>query len=207
MALRVPQSNGPQLFKEGYKNLQGLEEVIFRNIQATKEMSEITRTSFGPNGRNKMVVNHLEKLFVTNDAATIIRELEVVHPAAKLLVMASQQQEAEAGDGTNYVIIFASELLQRAESLLRMGLHPSEIARGYELALKEALRALEALAAEEVREWTDPAQVLKAVRSAIASKQYGQEDVLGKLVAEAVVATMPRGDASRFNVDNVRVVK
>ncbi|KAJ1732459.1 T-complex protein 1 subunit theta [Coemansia sp. Benny D160-2] len=207
MALRVPQSAGPQLFKEGYKNLQGLEEVIFRNIQATKEMSEITRTSFGPNGRNKMVVNHLEKLFVTNDAATIIRELEVVHPAAKLIVMASQQQEAEAGDGTNYVIIFASELLQKAEALLRMGLHPSEIARGYELALDAALEGLETLATDSVGDWTQPSELLKAIRTAIASKQYGQEELLGRLVAEAVSAAMPARDHTRFNVDNVRVVK
>ncbi|ORX73091.1 T-complex protein 1 [Linderina pennispora] len=207
MALRVPQSAGPQLFKEGYKNLQGLEEAVIRNIQATKEMSEITRTSFGPNGRNKMVVNHLEKLFVTNDAATIIRELEVVHPAAKLIVMASQQQEAEAGDGTNYVIIFASELLQRAEALLRMGLHPSEIARGYELALKESLDALEGLAVDEIKDWRSKDELLKAIKTAIASKQYGQEDILGALVAEAVVTAMPARDHSRFNVDNVRVVK
>ncbi|KAJ2356259.1 T-complex protein 1 subunit theta [Coemansia sp. RSA 2618] len=207
MALRVPQSGGPQLFKEGYKNLQGLEEVIFRNIQATKEMSEITRTSFGPNGRNKMVVNHLDKLFVTNDAATIIRELEVVHPAAKLLVMASQQQEAEAGDGTNYVIILASELLQRAEPLLRMGLHPSEIARGYELAMDGALEQLGALAVDQVRAWGERGELLKAVRTAVAAKQYGQEGVLGALVSEAVQAAMPAGDPKRFNVDNVRVVK
>ncbi|KAJ1755212.1 T-complex protein 1 subunit theta [Coemansia sp. RSA 2167] len=206
MALRVPQSGGPQLFKEGYKNLQGLEEVILRNIQATKEMSEITRTSFGPYGRNKMVVNHLDKLFVTNDAATIIRELEVVHPAAKLLVMASQQQEAEAGDGTNYVIILASELLQRAEPLLRMGLHPSEIARGYELAMDEALEQLDTLAVDEVKVWSEQSELLKAVRTAVASKQYGQEHVLAPLVAEAVQASMPR-DATRFSVDNVRVVK
>ncbi|PVU88473.1 hypothetical protein BB561_005832 [Smittium simulii] len=142
MALRVP-SASTNIFKEGYKTLQGLEEAVIRNIHATKEMSEITRTSFGPYGRNKMVVNRLEKLFVTSDAATIIHELEVVHPAAKILVMASQQQEAEAGDGTNYVIIFASELLQKAEYLLRMGLHPSEIAQGYEIAFTKTMELLE----------------------------------------------------------------
>ncbi|KAJ2751273.1 T-complex protein 1 subunit theta [Coemansia pectinata] len=207
MALRVPQAGGPQLFKEGYKNLQGLEEVILRNIAATKEMSEITRTSFGPQGRNKMVVNHLGKLVVTSDAATIIRELEVVHPAAKLLVMASQQQEAEAGDGTNTVLIFGSELLQRAEPLLRMGLHPSEIARGYEAALAAALAGLEGLACDSVGSWSSSGEVLKAVRSAVAAKQYGQEAGLSALVAEAVLAAMPARDASRFNVDNVRVVK
>ncbi|KAJ2744473.1 T-complex protein 1 subunit theta [Coemansia sp. BCRC 34301] len=206
MALRVPQAGGPQLFKEGYKNLQGLEEVILRNIAATREMSEITRTSFGPQGRNKMVVNHLGKLVVTSDAATIIRELEVVHPAAKLLVMASQQQEAEAGDGTNAVLIFGSELLQRAEPLLRMGLHPSEIARGFDAALAAALEGLEGLAVDSVDSWTSRADVLKAVRSAVAAKQYGQDGLLAGLVADAVLAAMP-GDSARFNVDNVRVVK
>ena len=67
-----------------------------------------------------MVINHLEKLFVTNDAATILRELEVEHPAAKILVMASQQQEQECGDGTNFVLGFAGALLENAEELLRM---------------------------------------------------------------------------------------
>ena len=96
-----------------------------------------------PLGRNKMVINHLEKLFVTNDAATIIRELDVVHPAAKLLVMASQQQESEIGDGTNFVVVFAGELLVKAQYLLTMGLHPSEIVEGYEVARDKALTILE----------------------------------------------------------------
>lgn len=89
-----------------------------------------------------MIINHLEKLFVTNDAATIIRELDVVHPAAKLLVMASQQQESEIGDNTNFVVVFAGELLQKAEYLIKMGLHPSEICLGYELARNRALTIL-----------------------------------------------------------------
>lgn len=71
-------------------------------------------------GQSKMVINHIEKLFVTNDAATILRELEVQHPAAKLLVMASQQQEQEVGDGTNFVLVFAGALLENAEMLIRM---------------------------------------------------------------------------------------
>lgn len=136
------------LFKEGYKHLQGIEEAVMRNIQAVNELSEIVRTSFGPNGRNKMVINHLEKLFVTSDAATIIRELEVVHPAAKLLVMASQQQEAEMGDATNLVLIFAGELLKKAEYLITMGLHPSEILQGFELGRDKAIAELESECAD-----------------------------------------------------------
>ena len=93
------------------------------------------------------MVNHLGRLFVTSDAATIIREIEVVHPAAKLLVMASQAQEAEMGDATNTVLILAGELLKKAENLLVMGLHPSEIVRGYELACGKALAELESACA------------------------------------------------------------
>jgi T-complex protein 1 subunit theta len=82
-------------------------------------------------------------MILTSDAATILKELEVVHPAAKLLVMASQQQEAEMGDATNMVIIFAGELLKKAEELLRMGLKTSEIVTGYEIAQNEALKVLD----------------------------------------------------------------
>lgn len=82
-------------------------------------------------------------MILTNDAATILRELEVVHPAAKLLVMASQQQEAEMGDATNMVMILAGELLKKAEELIRMGLKTSDIVLGYEKAQIATLQALE----------------------------------------------------------------
>lgn len=89
------------------------------------------------------MINHLQKLILTSDAATILRELDVVHPAAKLLVMASQQQEAEMGDGTNLVIILAGEMLKKAEELLRMGLKTSDIVGGYDKGMKFALKTLE----------------------------------------------------------------
>jgi T-complex protein 1 subunit theta len=94
-------------------------------------------------GRNKLIINHLGKLFVTSDAATIIREIEVVHPAAKLLVMASESQESEMGDSTNLVLILAGELLKRAENLLVMGLHPSEVILGYEMAVEKGRKELQ----------------------------------------------------------------
>ncbi|KAG2182094.1 hypothetical protein INT43_007021 [Umbelopsis isabellina] len=206
MALRIPKNTLPQLFKDGYKFQQGIEEAVIRNIEATHELSEVTRTSLGPNGRNKMIVNHLEKLFVTNDAATIIRELEVVHPAAKLLVMASQQQESEVGDATNFVLVFAGELLEKAAYLLRMGLHPSEIIQGYELARDKALAILEELTINKAASLTDANELKKAVRSAIASKQYGYEDLLSDYVIECALNVMPKNPKD-FNVDNIRVVK
>jgi T-complex protein 1 subunit theta len=84
-------------------------------------------------------------MILTSDAATILRELEVVHPAAKLLVMASQQQEAEMGDATNLVIVLAGELLKKAEDLLRMGLKTSDVIIGYEKATEVALKVLEGM--------------------------------------------------------------
>ncbi|KIP09030.1 hypothetical protein PHLGIDRAFT_351099 [Phlebiopsis gigantea 11061_1 CR5-6] len=206
MSLKVPKANNIQLFKDGYKHLQGLEDAVLRNIQAVAELSDLVRTSFGPNGRNKLLINHLGKLFVTSDAATIIREVEVVHPAAKLLVMASQAQEAEMGDATNMVIILAGELLKKAEHLLIMGLHPSEITRGYELAVKKGLEELDKLSTSSLPTPLTHSELATALKPAIAAKQYGFEDTLASLVAEAALAVMPP-NPKNFNVDNVRVVK
>ena len=108
-----------------------------KNIEACKELSATTKSAYGPNGMNKMVINHIEKLFVTNDGATIMREIEVQHPAAKLLIMASDMQEKEVGDGTNFVLIFGSQLLQNSADLLNMGLSPVEIIDGYTIAMKK----------------------------------------------------------------------
>ena len=116
-----------------------------RNIEACRTIASTVQTSLGPYGRNKIVINHLQKMILTSDAATILRELDVVHPAAKLIVMASQQQESEMGDATNMVIVLAGELLRKAEELLRMGLKTSDIVQGYEMAQAEALRCLDGL--------------------------------------------------------------
>lgn len=118
---------------------------VIRNIEACQAISGTVQTSLGPYGRNKIVINHLQKMILTSDAATILRELDVVHPAAKLLVMASQQQDAEMGDGTNLVIVLAGELLKKAEELIRMGLKTSDIVSGYEKAQNYALKVLEGM--------------------------------------------------------------
>lgn len=206
MALHVPRAPGfASMMKDGARFYSGLEEAVFRNIGACKEFAETVQTCYGPNGMNKMVINHLEKLFVTNDAATIIRELEVEHPAAKLMILGSQMQEVEVGDATNFVIIFAGALLKEAEDLLRMGLKPTEVAEGYERALEKALEVLETLSCYEVTNTKDPATVEKAIRSAIMSKQYGSEDFIASLVTKACISIMP--EKTTFNVDNVRVCK
>jgi T-complex protein 1 subunit theta len=179
---------------------------VIRNIDACRTIASTVQTSLGPYGRNKLVINHLQKQILTNDAATILRELEVVHPAAKLLVMASQQQEAELGDATNFVIVFAGELLRKAEELLRMGLKTSEIVQGFERAGREAGKVLESLEVERVGSMRDQAELAKAIRTVVAAKQNGNEDFLADMVAEAVLAVMPKNPMN-FNVDNIRVVK
>jgi len=207
MALHVPRAPGFQsMMKDGTKFLSGLEEAVIRNIGACKEFAETVQTCYGPNGMNKMVINHLEKLFVTNDAATIIRELEVEHPAAKLLILGSHMQENEIGDATNFVIIFAGALLRVAEDLLRMGLKPTEVAEGYEIALTKALEILPTLSCYEVTNTRDEESVKKAIRTAVMSKQYGHEDFLADLITKACISILPDKE-TQFNVDNVRVCK
>ncbi|KAK5174669.1 T-complex protein 1 subunit theta [Saxophila tyrrhenica] len=206
MSLSIPNAPNSGLFKPGYQNYDAEDGAVLRNIDACRTIASTVQTSLGPYGRNKLVINHLQKMTLTNDAATILRELEVVHPAAKLLVMASQQQEAEMGDATNLVIVFAGELLRKAEELLRMGLKTSEIVQGYERAGRAAAKALEELEVERVENLRDQAELAKAIRTVVAAKQSGSEDVLADMVAEAVLAVLPKNPAN-FNVDNIRVVK
>lgn len=206
MALHVPRAPGfASMMKDGSKFFSGLEEAVLRNIGACKEFAETVQTCYGPNGMNKMVINHLEKLFVTNDAATIIRELEVEHPAAKLMILGSQMQESEVGDATNFVIIFCGALLRASEELLRMGLKPTEVAEGYEMALTKALEILQTLSCFEVKNTKDEESVKKAIRTAVMSKQYGNEDFLSELITKACISILP--EKTTFNVDNVRVCK
>lgn len=206
MSLSIPGAPNQGLFKPGYQNYDAEDGAVIRNIDACRTIASTVQTSLGPYGRNKIVVNHLQKMILTNDAATILRELEVVHPAAKLLVMASQQQEAEMGDATNMVIVFAGELLKKAEELIRMGLKTSEIVQGYERAGKAALQVLEELEIDKVEDIRDRSELAKALRTVVAAKQSGSEDILAEMVAAAVLAVLPKNPYN-FNVDNIRVVK
>jgi len=155
---------------------------------------------------NKMVINHIDKLFVTSDAATIIRELEVEHPAAKMMILSSQMQEQEVGDGTNFVLILAGSLLESAEDLLKMGLTPTEVVEGYEIALRKALELLPTLVCSEIKDMQSEAEVKRAIRPSVMSKQYGNEDFITDLVTKACMSIVSDKNTT-FNVDNVRVTK
>lgn len=137
-----------------------------------------------------------------------MNELEVQHPAAKILVLAAKAQQEEIGDGANLTISFAGELLQNAEELIRMGLHPSEIISGYSKAINKTIEILGELVepGSETMDVRDKEQVVSRMRAAIASKQFGQEERLCSLVADACYHVCPKNPAN-FNVDNVRVAK
>ena len=193
------------LLKDGSRHYSGVEEAILKNIEACKQLSTITRTSLGPYGLNKMVVNNLEKLFVTTDAATIMKELDVHHPAAKLIVMASKMQETEVGDGTNLVVILAGELLRMAEELIQTGLHPSDIISGYEKALAHVESVLHDLTVFTVTDARDKQQIEKCLSPVVASKVYGYEGHLASCATEACIVVTENDQ--KFDLENVRIVK
>ncbi|GIY23460.1 t-complex protein 1 subunit theta [Caerostris darwini] len=206
MALHVPRVPGiSQMFQEGTKHFSGLDEAISRNIEACVQLADTLKSTYGPYGMNKLIINHLEKMFVTSDAAVILNELEIQHPAAKLMVFASDIQEREVGDGTSFVIILAGALLQNAEELLKMGLAPVEIVQGYELALDKALEILPNLMCTEVKDCLNEEEAVKGIRAALMSKAYGNEDFLARLIAKACI--LVKQEKMPFNVDNVRVTK
>jgi len=194
------------LLKEGTKHYQGIDEAVAKNLQACKQLADMTRTSLGPQGRNKMVINHINKLFITSDAATIVKELEIAHPAANMVMMAAKQQEEEIGDGSNTCIVLVGEMLFGAASLLRMGLHISEILKGYELASVKALEVLASLKSTAVSSFTDEVELSRVMRGAVATKMFGYDKFLSDLIAKACVLAMPK-NPQNFVVDNVRVCK
>lgn len=195
-----------ELLKDGTKHIQGVDDAVLRNLEAVGSLADITRTSMGPNGMNKMVLNHLGKLFVTHDSATIMKELEVIHPAAKIVVLASEAQEQEVGDGTNLVLSLAGEYLRQAEQLLRMGLHTSDIITGYSVAGQKALEILSELSVEQVTDLRNKESVARAMKASISSKLFGYEDLLANLIAQACISVCPKNPLN-FIVDNIRVAK
>ncbi|QLQ81038.1 hypothetical protein HG537_0E03930 [Torulaspora globosa] len=209
MSLKLPQNPNSGLFKQGYNSYSNADGQINKSINAIREIHQMCLTSMGPCGRNKVIVNHLGKVIVTNDAATMLRELDIVHPAVKVLVMATEQQKIDMGDNTNLVMILAGELLMVCEKLIALGLSAVEIIQGFNMAKNFTLQELDKLVVGEITEKTDKDELIKVIKPVISSKKYGSEDLLSKLVAEAVSHVLPRSESKSpyFNVDSIRVVK
>jgi len=119
------------------------------NILAGRVIAETVRTTLGPKGMDKMLVDDLGDIVVTNDGVTILKEMSVEHPAAKMLIEVAKTQEKEVGDGTTTAVVIAGELLRKAEELLDQNVHPTIIIKGYHLALTKAQEILKDIAIDE----------------------------------------------------------
>lgn len=193
-------------FKEGTRYFNGVDEVILRNIDAAVDLSNLTRTSMGPNGMKKIIKNHFSKIFVTGDCATILNEAEIQHPAAKMLVNASQMQAEQIGDGTNFVITFAGECLNLASQLIRAGINTKDIVIGFQEALSKALEILPTLYSKVEIDLHNVESVKKALKTPLSSHQYLNCEHLADLVAQACVQTN-QNPKLKFSVDNIRIAK
>jgi len=121
-------------------NRQDKENVRDQNNKAVSALSNIVKTSLGPQGLDKMIVDDIGDLLISNDGATILKNLEITHPAAKCLVELSNLQDQEVGDGTTSVVILAAELIQRGNVLIQKGVHPTVVMQGMRTAMRDAVK-------------------------------------------------------------------
>jgi T-complex protein 1 subunit theta len=189
------------MLKDGHRHW---DDAVIRNIDASTEIAKMVSTSFGPFGRHKLLINHLQQMSVTSDCATILKELEVEHPAAKLLALASQKQKEECGDSTNLVVMFAGELLHQTLNLMKMGLHVSEVIAGYHVAATTLWEELPHCVTTTIS-ITSKEELIQIVEPVLGSKIYGSESALAPLVVEACLCVKsPKG---KISPDAVRTIK
>ncbi len=194
------------ILKEGSSQAKG-KEAQRNNIQAAKLISEIVRTSVGPRGMDKMLVDSLGDVTITNDGATMLKEIDVQHPAAKMLVEVSKATDNEVGDGTTSAVILAGALLEKAEELIDKGVHPTVIVEGYNKAARKAVEFLDEFA-EKVpptnKEW-----LVKIARTSMQTKLVSREaqDLAELVVGAAVQVAEKRGDSYKVDIGNVKVEK
>src|ERR671933_173359 len=144
MSIQQGQAGGMPvlILKEGATQTKG-KDAQKNNITAAKLIAEVVRTSLGPRGMDKMLVDSLGDVTITNDGATILKEIDVQHPAAKMMVEISKSTDNEVGDGTTSSVVLAGALLEKAEELLNKDVHPSVIVDGYTAASEQALKLLQ----------------------------------------------------------------
>jgi len=194
------------ILKEGSSRTTG-QDALRANMMAAITIAEMLRTTYGPRGMDKMLVDTLGDVTITNDGATILDKMDVQHPAAKMLVQIAKGQDDEVGDGTKTAVIFAGELLKNASELLAKDVHPTIIINGYKRALEEATKV--------ARELTKPVSIddegvlMRIASTALTSKAvHGVRDYFAKIAVKAVkqVAEL-RGDRWYVDLDNVQIIK
>jgi len=199
MSIQTAKGNLPIiLLKEGTTETKG-REAQKNNIQAAKIIAEIVQSSLGPRGMDKMLVDSLGDVTITNDGATILKEIDVQHPAAKMLVEISKTTDNEVGDGTTSVVILAGALLENAESLLNQDVHPTIIVDGYRKAAKKTLQFLQDIA--EKISANDRSILLKVAKTSMQTKLVRKDSaLLADLTIKAVLAVANK-DGEKFSVD------
>lgn len=177
------------------------------NIAAAKLVAELVRTSLGPRGMDKMLVDSLGDVTITNDGATILKEIDVQHPAAKMMVEIAKTVDNEVGDGTTSSVVFGGSLLAKAEELLEKNVHATVIIEGYQAAADKALSLLSELAKQ-----VDPQEkeiLLKIARTSMESKLVSEDSVmLSKIVVDSILQIIEKqGENYKVDLDNVKVEK
>ena len=194
------------VLKEGSKQSRG-KDAQRNNIAAAKLISQIIQTSLGPRGMDKMLVDSIGDITITNDGATILKEIDVQHPAAKMMVEVAKATDSEVGDGTTSSVILVGALLEKAESLIDDEIHSVIIADGYKKASKKAIEFL-----QEITIKVDPKNkemLEKIAHTSMQTKLVSLEATdLAKLSVDAVLAIVDdKHDSIRVNLDNVKIEK
>ena len=178
------------------------------NIMAARLVGETVRTTLGPKGMDKMIVDSIGDITVTNDGVTILEEMQIEHPAAKMIVEIAKTQEKEVGDGTTTAVVIAGELLKQAETLLDQEIHPTVVARGYRIAAEKAQEILNNMA-EPITEKEDEKLIMIA-STALASKGAAQvaKDKLSKIAVTAVKHVIDKTEHGiSFDKENIKLEK
>jgi thermosome len=195
------------VLKEGTERDRG-KSASSSNIAAARAIADAVRTTLGPRGMDKMLVDSMGDITITNDGVTILKEVDVEHPAAKMLVEVAKTQDQQCGDGTTTAVVLAGELLKRAEGLLEQNIHPTVITRGYQVAVQQAQKLLETEIGTAVK--ADDVQILTdCATTAMGSKGvFGSRDHLAKIAVQAVQKIVEkRGDKLVADVDQIKVEK
>jgi len=177
------------------------------NIAAAKLVAELVKTSLGPRGLDKMLVDSLGDVTITNDGATILKEIDTQHPAAKMMVEVSKTIDTEVGDGTTSSVVFAGALLEKAEKLLEKDVHSTVIIDGYQAASEKALELLAKLA--KTIKPDDRESLIKIAKTSMQSKLVSEDSApLSKLVVDAILKIVEKdGDKHSVDLDNLKVEK
>ena len=177
------------------------------NIMAAKIISEAVKTTLGPKGMDKMLVDSLGDVVITNDGVTILDEIDVQHPAAKMIVEVAKTQDKEVGDGTTTAVVLTGELLKNAESLIDDGVHATTIINGYRLAAKKAIEVLDSLA--EKLDIADKELLKKIGNTALTGKSSEMsKEILIDLCVKAVTTISEKVDGKiEVDSDNIKIEK